>query len=56
MYDFTTLQKIYKKLFVKKFITLTLILSNIYKNTAMLFTKKVWITFLIFILRKVEIF
>lgn len=50
MYDFTTLQKIYKKLFVKKFIILTFILSNNKKITAILFHKNVWITFYFFIL------
>jgi hypothetical protein len=48
MYDFTTLQKIYKKLFVKKFIILTTTLSYICEHTAILFYKKVWITFIFY--------
>ena len=53
MYDFTTLQKIYKKIFVKKFIILTSILSYIVTHTAILFTEKVWITFLFLFLQKI---
>ena len=37
--------KIFRKNFIKKFITLTTILSYIYEYTAILFYKKVWITF-----------
>jgi hypothetical protein len=37
-----------KKIFIKKLITLTHILSLINKFTAILFSKKVWITFLFF--------
>lgn len=47
MYDFTTLQKFYKKIVVKKFIILTSTLSYIVTHTAILFCKNVWITFLI---------
>ena len=54
MYDFTTLQKFYKKTIVKKFIILTSILSYIMKYTAILFCKNVWITFLILFSGKIK--
>jgi len=46
MCDFTTLQNFLKKFCKNIFITLTCILSNIKSFIAILFSKKVWITFL----------
>jgi len=49
-------KEFYKKLFVKKFIILTSILSYIIAHTAILFTKKVWITFYFLFSEKNKIF
>jgi hypothetical protein len=55
MYDLTTLQKFYKKIIVKKFITLTSILSYIVTHTAILFCKNMWITFYFLFSEKIKI-